>query len=130
MPEEHLQAVPDPDEFDRELRDLTSGRAEPARFREPSAAERAKLAPLPGRAPRPGWRRVPIARRPRPRAAGGNRQASRRAAGAARRAGGATRGRPGTARRQRVRSIARAVALLVAFAALLYALHLLGFGPR
>ncbi len=61
MSAERNPPAPEPDEFDRLLLELTSGQAGPARFREPSAAERARNAaqarPV-GRAPSRRARRL------------------------------------------------------------------------
>lgn len=133
MPEENRQAVPEPDEFDRQLRDLTSGDVRPARFTELSAAERASRSanrpmPEPTRKKRTGWRNARKARRLRKPVTGSNVSALKRGSG---RAGAARRQRPTRSIRQRrIRSIAKTVGILLAFCALLYALHLLGLGPQ
>src|SRR5215472_6115009 len=44
MPNQRGPAIPDPDEFDRQLRNIASGKAEPPKFTELSAAERARQA--------------------------------------------------------------------------------------
>lgn len=141
MSEEYRQVAPEPDEFERQLRELTAGRAEPARFTELSAAERAKRASA---------RSAPAAKRKRMswfsrwragklrRPVDGS-QSGRFNSGAAQRpgmgagAGGsaARRRRPArSARQQRLRSIATTIGVLLAFCALLYVLHLLGLGPQ
>ncbi len=132
MSAEQDPVAPDPDDFDRQLRELTSGMAEAAKFTEPSAAERAKQAkrgaPQPpsrqgpagrGRARRTRKLRRPPGQPPRPGAArtGQNRAAARRP-------------QSRSDRRQRQISAVRTVAILIGFAALIFALHLLGFGPQ
>jgi hypothetical protein len=133
MPEEYRQVAPEPDEFDRQLRNLTTGKAEPARFTELSAAERAKRAAArskPAAKPkRMSWRNTWRARKRRrpadgPQSGGPNRSAGRPP-------GGARRPRPArSTRQQRLRSIAKTVGVLLAFCALLFVLHLLGLGPQ
>jgi hypothetical protein len=108
MPVEFSSAMPDPDEFDQQLRDLTSGQAEPAKFTELSAAERLRRVPNPPPPPRRlKWRNARKARQLRSRPA-----------------------RPANSRKQRLIAVAKVVGIVVAFAALLYGLHLLGFGPQ
>jgi hypothetical protein len=141
MPVEFSSAMPDPDDFDAQLRDLTSGQAEPAKFTELSAAERAKRAPGPPPPAKLSWRKARKARQLR-RPVGD--QGLRPPGGTKGRAGpGGAKGRPkGSSfsaqrkpspsgqRRRKVVAIARTVGILIAFAALLYGLHLLGFGPQ
>jgi hypothetical protein len=132
MPVEFSSAMPDPDDFDAQLRNLTSGQAEPAKFTELSAAERARRAPGPPPPAKLNWRKARKAKQlRRPPGAQG-----RRDPGGAKRA---PQGSPSSAqrkptpanqRRRRVLSIVRTVGILIAFAALLYGLHLLGFGPQ
>ena len=136
MPMEHSPATPSPDDFDRQLRDLASGAAGAARFRELSAAERARQAA----------RRHPLQRmRWRSLKAGKLRRA---ASSPERKPGGSPRpGKPGqrrfgaasgrrfgqpaaSSRQQRLRSIAKTTGVLVGFVALLIVLHILGFGPQ
>ena len=128
MPVESSSAMPDPDEFDQQLRDLTSGQAEPAKFTELSAAERLRRVPSPPPPPqrrrRFGWRNARKARqlrKPIP-------EPGRRQPGQPKR-----KPRPvqnaASRRKQRWLSTAKVVGVIVAFAALLYGLHLLGFGP-
>jgi hypothetical protein len=131
MPVEY-NAVPEPDDFDQQLRDLTSGQAEPAKFTELSAAERARRASSPP-PPQPGklrWRSArkakqlrkpltPPGSKPPPRSAGGPRRMSSPGAR-----------RPASSKRQRLIKASKTVAILVAFAALLFVLHLAGFGPQ
>ncbi|HUJ07193.1 MAG TPA: hypothetical protein VLX31_13885 [Streptosporangiaceae bacterium] len=131
MAAEQDPVAPDPDDFDRLLRELTSGVAEAAKFTEPSAAERAKQAkrgaPPPSRQGSAGWRngrkarklRRPAGQPPQPDAAraGQNRAADRRP-------------QSRSARQQRRISAIRTIAILIGFAALILALHLLGFGPQ
>jgi hypothetical protein len=132
MPDEPAQPGPAPDEFDRALRDLTSGRAEPAKFKEPPAAERAKLRSVPTGPSRPGrmsmrnkWKARQL-RKP----VGDPGQRNGPGPGRGRTSGPPRRATGRNARQQRMRSIARTVAVLVAFAALVYLLHVLGFGPQ
>lgn len=131
MPIEPSPAASSPDDFDRQLRDITSGTAGAARFRELSAAERAKLARPRGRGLRARWASLLRARRlrrpvssPSPKRPPG--RFSRRKLHLV---GDQGRSAPGT-RRQRLISAAKAVAILAAFALLLLVLHLLGFGPQ
>lgn len=125
MPVEFSSAMPDHDEFDQQLRDLTSGQAEPAKFTEPSAAERLRRVPSPPPPPRrTNWRKARKARqlrKPIP-------EPARKQANPAKRR---SRPRPdASSRRRRLIGIAKVVGVAVAFAALLYGLHLLGFGPQ
>jgi len=63
MPVEFSSAMPDPDDFDAQLRNLTSGQAEPAKFTELSAAERARRALGPPPPPtKLNWRKARKAR--------------------------------------------------------------------
>jgi hypothetical protein len=122
MPES--SAMPDPDEFDQQLRDLTSGRAEPAKFTELSAAERLRRVPSPPPPPRRTNRRKARKARQlrRPIAEPGRKPADQ----------AKRRGRPRPAvssRKRRLIALGKVVGIAVAFAALLYGLHLLGFGP-
>jgi hypothetical protein len=137
MSVEHDPATPpDPDDFDRQLRELTSGQAGAAKFREPSAQERAKQAaakPAPRRdSNRRDTRKARQLRRPVGSPGGGGRAgggSSWRRKSSTR--GGAGRNRPSPGmRRQRLRSAARTLGILLAFAALIVALHFLGFGPQ
>jgi hypothetical protein len=135
MSEEFRQVSPGPDEFDRQLRDLTAGRVEPAKFTELSAAERAKRAAAratPTAKPkRLSWRNSSRARKLRRPVDGP--QSGQGAGGAgrgAKRPGPARRRPPLSARQRRVRSIVKAVGILLAFCALLVVLHLLGLGPQ
>jgi hypothetical protein len=133
MPVEYSSAMPDPDEFDQQLRDLTSGQAKPAKFTELSAAERARRSasqppPPPGKI---HWRKARKARQLR-RPIGEQQPKRGGPTGAKRRRPAAPQRKPpsGSQRRRRLISFARTVGVLVAFAALLYGLHLLGFGPQ
>jgi hypothetical protein len=125
MPE-FSPAMPDPDEFDQHLRDLTSGRAEPAKFTEPSAAERLRRVPSPPPPPprRTNWRNARKARQLRkPIPEPGRKlpdQIKRRSRPR----------RTASGPRRRFIAIAKVVGIVIAFAALLYGLHLLGFGPQ
>ena len=125
--------MPDPDDFDRQLRDLTSGQAEPAKFQELSAAERARRAPTPPPAPskmksKMNWRNNRKAKKLRrpvddPGKRPGTPQPKRKAPSMASRT-------PAARRKARSLQILRTVGILIAFVALLYGLHLLGFGPQ
>lgn len=127
--------MPDPDEFDQQLRDLTSGQAEPAKFTELSATERLRRVPSPPPPPRrTNWRNARKARQlRRPISEPGRKQPGRKQPGRKQPAGAKQPIRPqrkANGRRQRLIGIAKVVGVLVAFAALLYGLHLLGFGPQ
>jgi len=129
--------MPDPDDFDQQLRDLTSGQAEPAKFTELSAAERLRRVPGPPPSPsrkkssrtnRRNARKARDLRRPLgepgPKRGGGSDWAKRRRG---------MQARPPmnpAGRRKRFLTVAKTVGIIVAFAALLYGLHLLGFGPQ
>ncbi len=137
MSAEHGPASSEPDDFDRQLRDLTSGVAEAPRFTEPSAAERARLAAERTRArpagqPTPmSWRNARKARKLRRPVTGQGASAQPgRLRGPAGRRAGSSRPQPRTRRQRRLRSAAKMIGILVAFAALLFVLHLLGFGPQ
>src|SRR3984957_10347922 len=120
MPVEYSSAMPDPDEFDRQLRDLTSGQAKPARFTELSAAERAKRAPAPPPPTKKGWRAAQKAKKlrrpvgdPGPKGGGSKRSGPKRSgskAGNRLSSGGrfAQQRGPAASRRQRLLSAARA----------------------
>jgi hypothetical protein len=150
MATEHGQGTPSQDDFERQLRDLHSGTAGDAKFREPSAAERARRAA----------RRRQSSRQPsrRPMSWGRARQARKLRrpvtdVGSGTGTGSGTqrsklgrlwhrlalfgRGRPGPRRplapgdrRRRLRSLAKGAAILVGFVALLFLMHMLGFGPQ
>ncbi len=136
MSTEHSDATGGPDEFERQLRDLYAGTAGAARFREPSAAERAKRAARRRRASL-SLRRASQARKLRRQAAAG--QAGRPAAqgrswrrlltSGRSRSGPARRPAPGD-RRRRLSSLAKGTGILVGFVALLFLMHLLGLGPQ
>ena len=134
MPSEDRAAVPGPDEFDRQLRDITSGAAGTARFREPSAQERARQAAQ--RPPRPPvrWRHPVKSRKPRKPASAPGSLRGRPAPWRRRRlrvVGGRNVGRPARgSRRARLRSIAKGTGILIGFVALLLLMHLLGLGPQ
>jgi len=119
--------MPDPDEFDQQLRDLTSGQAEPAKFTELSAAERLRRVPSPPPPPRrrPNWRNARKARQLRRPVA----EPGRKRGGPTKRRGRQRQNAAGK-RTRRFIAIAKVVGAVVAFAALLYGLHLLGFGPQ
>lgn len=136
MPVEHSSAMPDPDEFDQHLRDLTSGRAEPAKFTELSAAERARRReaspPPPAKLNWLKARKARQLRRPVDGPPGGKRTAPGGSKRRQRPAGSSQQRKPSARgkRSRRLLAVVRTVGILVAFAALLYGLHLLGFGPQ
>jgi hypothetical protein len=122
--------MPESDDFDRQLRDLTSGQAEPAKFQELSAAERARRASTPPPSPsKVNWRKARKAKKlRRPLSETGKQrpgppQPKRKAPSMASRS-------PAARRKARFLQIVRTIGILIAFAALLYGLHLLGFGPH
>lgn len=128
MPVEFSSAMPDPDDLDQQLRDLTSGQAEPAKFTELSAAERLRRVPTPPPPPRrrrPNWRNARKARQLRMPVPEPGRKQPGRAKERSRKRHSAV-----SARRRRFITVAKFVGVVVAFAALLYGLHLLGFGPQ
>ncbi|HET9897872.1 MAG TPA: hypothetical protein VFQ44_23330 [Streptosporangiaceae bacterium] len=136
MPVE-FNAVPEPDDFDQQLRDLTSGQAEPAKFTELSAAERARRVSRPPPAPhRLSWRKARKAKQLRKPPGGSQDPRGRKQSGRGG-PGGQGAARPGNPRRrsassgrQRMISIARTAGIIIGFVVLLIVLHLLGFGPR
>ena len=108
MSTEHSDATQSPDDFDRQLRDLYASPPGTARFKEPSAAERARRAAR--RRRRMNVRKEGTARKlRRPIPAGRDEHGPRR---------------------RRLISIAKGAGILVGFAALLLVMHLLGFGPQ
>jgi len=118
--------MPDPDEFDQQLRDLTSGQAEPAKFTELSAAERLRRVPSPPPPPkRLNWRSARKARQLRKPVS----EPRRSQPGQPKRRRPPVRNAANT-RKRRLITAAKVVGIVVAFAALLYGLHLLGFGPQ
>ena len=127
--------MPDPDDFDQQLRDLTSGQAEPAKFTELSAAERARRSPnAPPPSAKQSWRRTRKARQLRkpfdeskPRRKRGSGTGKRKLSAVG---GTGRKPRSASSRRQRLLYAVRVVGILIAFAALLYGLHLLGLGPQ
>jgi hypothetical protein len=129
MSSERDPSIPGPDDFDRQLRDLTSGSAGAARYREPSAEERAKQAAQ--RRPRQRWRASAKARQlrspvnPPRQGSRGPRRRRLRLVG-----GNNTMRRPPSPRRARLLSLAKMLGILVGFVALLIVLHLLGLGPQ
>jgi len=135
MSMENRAAVPGPEDFDRHLRDVVSGAAGAARYREPSAVERARGASQPGRRQRVSWRNARRARllRQPVTAGGGERAGSGRFSQWARlrrgRPSAIRRSAPGSRRRQLV-SLAKGAGILVGFAALIFVLHMLGLGPQ
>jgi len=138
MSREHGTAVPGPEDFDRQLRDLTSGAAETARYREPSAVERATRAGRamrPGHRPRVSWRNARRARKLREpvRSDDGRRTGSRkfRLRAPLRRGRLSATRRPaaGFGRRQLL-SLAKGAGIVVGFVALLFVMHMLGLGPH
>jgi hypothetical protein len=132
MSTERGPSIPGPDDFDRQLRDLTSGSAGSARYREPSAEERAKQAAQRRPRQRARWRGSAKARelrRPVNSPGQGPRGPLRRRR--LRLVGGKSAGRPAPGeRRAKLLSLAKMVGILVGFIALLIVLHLLGLGPR
>lgn len=131
MPIEPTPAASSSDDFDRQLRDITSGTAGAARFRELSAAERARLAGGGPKLPKALRKRL-TARKPRKPASGPprNRTTSARSGRRLRVVGGRSHQPAAGTRHQRLVAVARAAGILVAFVALLVVLHLLGFGPQ
>jgi hypothetical protein len=138
MSTERGGTMPGPDDFDRQLRELTSGSAGTARFREPSAAERAERAIRPPARRRrrvTNWRQASRARELRrpvtsgPDGASGRRTAWSRARHLLRRPA-ASRRVPARSPRQRLRALAKGAAILAGFVALLFLMHVLGLGPR
>lgn len=132
MSTEHSDATQSPDDFDRQLRDLYASPPGTARFKEPSAAERARRA---RRRRRVNVRQAGTARKPRrpipaSRDEHGPRRRSWRRATAGRGGTGLARRPVPGARRRRLISIAKGAGILVGFAALLLVMHLLGFGPQ
>jgi len=134
MSMEHRAAVPNPDDFDRQLRDLASGAAGTARYREPSAIERARRAARPARRLRLSWRNSRRARNLRkPVSAGGGRASSGKfwKRTRLRRRGPSAIRRPAAgSRRMRLLSLAKGAGILIGFVALLFLMHMLGLGPQ
>ncbi|HEX5190762.1 MAG TPA: hypothetical protein VFW16_14545, partial [Streptosporangiaceae bacterium] len=135
MATEHSDATGVPDEFDRKLRELYSGTAGEAKFREPSAAERAKSAASRRRASL-SLRRAGQARKLRRLATSGQSgrpvargRSWRRLRRPASRPEPTRRPAPGD-RRRRLVSLAKAAGILVGFVALLLLMHVLGLGPH
>ncbi len=135
MSTEHRAGVPSPDDFDRQLRDLTSGAAGTARYREPSAVERARRAAPTGRRLRVSWRNARRARKLRTPVTTGD--GTRASSGRFWQRARLRRGRPRTirrpaagSRRKRLRSLAKGAGILVGFVALLFLMHMLGLGPQ
>ncbi|HUY47687.1 MAG TPA: hypothetical protein VMV92_18465 [Streptosporangiaceae bacterium] len=133
---EHSPATPSPDDFDRQLRDLASGAAGAARFRELSAAERARQAARRHPLQRMRWRnlkssklRTPVS--PTERKQAGSSRSGKPGQRRFKAASSRRFGQPAaSSRRQRMRSSAKSAAVLVGFVALLLVLHLIGFGPQ
>ena len=110
-----------PDEFDRQLWQIASGRADDAAFKEPSAAERARRPVQGGSADRMSWRNARKAarlRKPVP-------EPSKSGAGRRTRARSTVRDRPA---RRRTRSLLIVVAVIAVLAGTGYALSALGLG--
>jgi hypothetical protein len=132
MPIEPSPAAPGPDDFDRQLREITSGTAGAARFRELSAAERARLSTGRSRLPKALRKRL-TARKLRKPEPGPPRKRSSSARAGNRRlrlVGGRSDNAAQRSQRQRMLSVAKAAGILVGFVVLLVVLHLLGFGPQ
>ncbi|MDR2988545.1 MAG: hypothetical protein LBV34_27290 [Nocardiopsaceae bacterium] len=148
MATEHGQGTPSQDDFERQLRDLYSGTAGAPKFREPSAAERARRASRRRQASRQqsrrplGWGRSRKARKLRQPV---TEVGANTGAGSGMRRGKLGRlwhrlarfGRPGPRRplapgerRRRLRSFAKGTAILIGFVALLFLMHMLGLGPK
>jgi hypothetical protein len=133
---EHSSPTPSPDDFDRQLRDLASGAAGSARFRELSAAERAKQASQRHPLQRMRWRSLKSRKLRKPASPTGRKPGtSFGSAKPGQRRSAAARGRrfgqpAASSRQQRMRSIAKTAGVLVGFVALLVLLHLIGFGPQ
>jgi hypothetical protein len=145
MSTQHGEGAPSPDEFDRQLRELYSGSSGVAKFREPSAAERAKRAAKRRREANRQRRRQPMSwqksrqarklRRPvaSESASGGRatQRSWRRWLGPLGRiTSGQRRPLSPADRRSRLHSLAKGAGILVGFVALLFLLHMLGFGPQ
>lgn len=135
MPVEHTPAAPGPDEFDRQLRDLTSGASGAPKFREPSAQERATHLARPAGPPaKMSWRNARKARKLRAPVSSASPRRSRLSGRRGRLhlvGGTADRRRSlSSSRRRRLRSAAKTAGILIAFAALLVLLHALGLGPH
>jgi hypothetical protein len=131
MPIEPGPAAPSPDDFDRQLREITSGTAGAARFRELSAAERARLAGGRPRLPKALRKRLTARKVRKPAAPPRKRTPSSRASRRRLRlVGGSGYNAAQRPRRERLLSVAKAAGILVGFVALLVVLHLLGFGPQ
>jgi hypothetical protein len=141
MSTQHGEGAPSPDEFDRQLRDLYSGSSGVAKFREPSAAERAKRAAKrrreANRQPM-GWQKSRQARKLRRPVASAGASGGRATQRSWRRwlgplgriRSGQRRPLAPADRQRRLRSLAKGAAILVGFVALLFLLHTLGFGPQ
>jgi hypothetical protein len=132
MPAQPDPIPPGPDDIDRGLREIIAGHGSESAVREPSAAERARQAKR--QAPRTthGWGHARKARKLRRPVPEPGRRSGRFKLG---RQGGAAGRRQAAARRQgvrwrRLRVAAIRIGVLIAFAGLLYGLHLLGFGPH
>jgi hypothetical protein len=135
MSMENRAEVPDPDDFERQLREVTSGAAGSARYREPSAVERAKLTTQPGHRPRVSRRNARRGRMLRKPVTAGDarRTGSRRVWQPARLRRGrvsAIRRSAAGSRRKQLRSLAKGAGILAGFVALLFLMHMLGFGPH
>jgi hypothetical protein len=123
-----------PDEFDRQLRDLYSGSTGAARFREPSAAERARRAAR-RRSQSMSFQKSRQARKLRKPAQPGSRpqpaaRSRRRLGTFGRRQSGPARRLSPADRRRRLVSLAKGTGILIGFVALLFLMHMLGLGPQ
>jgi len=131
MSTEQGPANPHSDDFDRQLRDLTSGSAGAARFRELSAEERANQAAKRRPGPRTSWRNAAKARKlRRPVSAPGRDAQAPWRKRRLRVVGGSSRRPAPGGRAARLRYAAKVAGILVGFVALLIVLHLFGLGPR
>ncbi len=132
MPIEPSPAAPGPDDFDRQLREITSGTAGAARFRELSAAERAKLSGRRSRMPKALRKRLTARKLRKPSSAPPSKRPASARAGRRRLrvVGGRGYNAAQRTQRQRLLAVAKSAGILVGFVLLLVVLHLLGFGPQ
>jgi hypothetical protein len=143
MSSEQGEGTQSPDDFDRQLRDLYSGSTGAAKFREPSAEERARRAARRRRQSSGRSRRQPVSWRKSRRArnllkpvtsddaAPTSRNSSwRRLVPFGRSRPSPRRPSSPDERRRRLRSFAKGTAILIGFVALLFLMHILGLGPQ